>query len=215
MVFFCTLHSLSLWAIAPILATGVSFSVLSPLPAGALTPHHVEQNEHPLSKDAYAVSDAGEETAPDVGEETAPDPADTPTESTIPDAGLVVMASPYSVAETGDRFEALLAERGVTVFARVNHAEGAAAVDLDLRPTEVIIFGNPRVGTPLMQCAQSVAIDLPQKLLIWQNEVGDVYLGYNDPRYLAARHGITGCEGAIARVEEILMGLTDAVIRGE
>ncbi|MEM9449075.1 MAG: DUF302 domain-containing protein [Cyanobacteria bacterium P01_E01_bin.6] len=135
--------------------------------------------------------------------------------SAVPDAGLVVMASPYSVAETGDRFEALLTERGVTVFARIDHAAGAAGVELDLRPTEVIIFGNPRVGTPLMQCAQSMAIDLPQKLLIWENEIGDVYLGYNDPRYLASRHGITGCEEAIARVEQILMGLTNAVIAEE
>jgi uncharacterized protein (DUF302 family) len=122
------------------------------------------------------------------------------------------MASPYSVTETGDRFEALLAERGVTVFARVDHGAGAASVDLELRPTEVIIFGNPRVGTPLMQCGQSIAIDLPQKLLIWENEAGDVYLAYNDPRYLAMRHGLPGCEEAIAQVEEILMGLTSAVI---
>ena len=132
----------------------------------------------------------------------------------VQDAGLVVIASPYSVAETGDRFEALLNERGVTVFARIDHAAGAAGVELDLRPTEVIIFGNPRVGTPLMQCAQSTAIDLPQKLLIWQNEAGDVYLGYNDPRYLASRHGIAGCEEAIARVEQVLMGLVSAVVEG-
>lgn len=140
---------------------------------------------------------------------------ETPEESGVQDAGLVVVASPYSVAETGDRFEALLNERGVTVFARVDHAAGAAGVELDLRPTEVIIFGNPRVGTPLMQCAQSTAIDLPQKLLIWQNEAGDVYLGYNDPRYLASRHGIAGCEEAIARVEQVLMGLVSAVVSEE
>lgn len=136
-----------------------------------------------------------------------------PADATEPhNAGLVVMASPYSVAETGDRFEALLAERGVTVFARVDHGAGAASVDLELRPTEVIIFGNPRVGTPLMQCGQSIAIDLPQKLLIWENEAGDVYLAYNDAHYLATRHGLPGCEEAIARVNEILMGLTTAVV---
>jgi len=138
-----------------------------------------------------------------------------PDSPPIPDAGLIVMASPYSVAETGDRFEALLNERGVTVFARIDHEAGAAGVDLELRPTQVIIFGNPRVGTPLMQCGQSMAIDLPQKLLIWENEAGDVYLGYNDPSYLASRHGLLGCEEAIARVEEILMGLTNAVVSQE
>ncbi|MGB3492470.1 MAG: DUF302 domain-containing protein [Elainellaceae cyanobacterium] len=128
------------------------------------------------------------------------------------DMGMVIRASSYSVAETGDRLEALLTERGVTVFARIDHAAGADSVDLSLRPTQVIIFGNPQVGTPLMQCAQSVAIDLPQKALIWEDAEGQVYLGYNDPAYLADRHEIEGCDEAIARVSMILMNLTETVV---
>ncbi|MEL6223717.1 MAG: DUF302 domain-containing protein [Cyanobacteria bacterium J06627_8] len=186
---FCSVRS---WAIASLFVSGVIVLSSAPLSATAV-PSRVE----PVSGDLHH-KDAHE-----------------PAAEATPDAGLVVMASPYSVEETADRFEALLIERGVTVFARVDHAAGAAGVDLELRPTEVIIFGNPRVGTPLMQCAQSLAIDLPQKLLIWENEAGDVYLGYNDPQYLASRHGVPGCEEAIARVEQILMGLTNAVISEE
>ncbi|MEB3213995.1 MAG: DUF302 domain-containing protein [Leptolyngbyaceae bacterium] len=209
------------WAIAPFFATGFSIAGLSLLfssPAFALIPsdllnhsaHQAETIRQTIRQTNVFGSKANPDSRTEVESGVEPE-----AEAAIPDAGLVVMASPYSVEETGDRFEAVLAERGVTVFARIDHAAGAAGVDLELRPTEVIIFGNPRVGTPLMQCAQSMAIDLPQKLLIWQNEAGDVYLGYNDPRYLAARHGIVGCEEAIARVEQVLMGLTNAVVDGE
>lgn len=131
------------------------------------------------------------------------------------DMGMVIRASPYSVAETGDRLEALLLERGVTVFARIDHAAGAESVELSLRPTQVIIFGNPQVGTPLMQCAQRVAIDLPQKAVIWEDAEGQVYLGYNEPAYLADRHEIEGCDEAIARVSMILMGLTNTVVSAD
>lgn len=127
-------------------------------------------------------------------------------------AGMVIQPSPYSVDETADRFEAILNERGVTVFARVDHAAGAESVELALRPTQLIIFGNPRVGTPLMQCDQRIAIDLPQKMLIWEDDAGQVYLGYNDPNYLAERHGLTGCDEAIAQVSRVLAGLSGAAI---
>ncbi len=130
-------------------------------------------------------------------------------------SGMVIHMSPYSVAETGDRLESVLTERGVTVFARVDHAAGADSVELSLRPTQVIIFGNPQVGTPLMQCAQSVAIDLPQKALIWEDTEGHVYLGYNDPAYLAERHSIEGCDEAIAQVSTILSNLTETVVSAE
>ncbi|BCO08021.1 hypothetical protein GF1_03970 [Desulfolithobacter dissulfuricans] len=94
--------------------------------------------------------------------------------------------------------------KGMTVFARINHAEGAQKVGKKLRPTELIIFGNPRVGTPLMQCAQSVGIDLPQKALIWEDEKGQVWLFYNDPEYLADRHGIKGCDEVIKKIANAL-----------
>ena len=80
--------------------------------------------------------------------------------------GLVSVQSPYSVKETADRFESIAKNKGLSLFARVNHSENASGVGLTLRPTETIIFGNPKVGTPLMQCAQNLAIDLPQKILV-------------------------------------------------
>lgn len=109
------------------------------------------------------------------------------------EGGLVSVKSAHDVKITADRLENILKEKGMNVFIRINHAEGAKKVDKELRPTELLLFGNPNVGTPLMQCAQSVAIDLPQKALIWQDEAGEVWLTYNDPQYLAERHGITEC----------------------
>jgi uncharacterized protein (DUF302 family) len=90
------------------------------------------------------------------------------------------------------------------VFIRINHAEGAQKVGKKLRPTELIIFGNPKVGTPLMQCGQSAGIDLPQKALIWQDEAGQVWLSYNDPKYLASRHSIKECGEIIKKIEKAL-----------
>ncbi len=109
------------------------------------------------------------------------------------ESGLVSVKSAHDVAGTADRLEHVLTEKGMTVFIRINHAKGAKKVGKELRPTEVLLFGNPNVGTPLMQCAQSIAIDLPQKALIWQDDAGDVWLTYNDPHYLAERHGLTEC----------------------
>lgn len=125
------------------------------------------------------------------------------------DSGIVKVASNYSVLETADRFEAILQNQGLTQFARVNHTAGAQSVDLELRPTEVIIFGNPQVGTPLMQCNQLAAIDLPQKALIWQAEDGQVWIGYNNPDYLLARHALDDCSGLLGRIQAVLRTLTE------
>jgi len=114
--------------------------------------------------------------------------------------GLIAVESPHSVAMTIDKLTAVLESKGFNIFARINHAEGAAGVELELRDTEVLVFGNPQVGTPLMQCAQSVAIDLPQKMLAWEGDDGQVYLGYNDPMYLKSRHGIEGCDPVLEKV---------------
>jgi uncharacterized protein (DUF302 family) len=95
--------------------------------------------------------------------------------------GLISVKSSHDVKNTADRLETVLNEKGMTVFLRVDHTEGARKVGQELRPTELVIFGNPKVGTPLMQCSQTVAIDLPQKALIWQDESGQVWLTYNDP----------------------------------
>ena len=120
------------------------------------------------------------------------------------DNGLVSIKSNFTVSATGSRFEQLLSKKGLTLFNRINHSSNAASVDLKLRPTEVIIFGNPKVGTPLMQCSQTMAIDLPQKVLIFEDENGQVWLTYNDPVYLKRRHKIEACEAVITKVSKVL-----------
>ena len=110
--------------------------------------------------------------------------------------GLVALKSPHPARATMDRLESALKDKCLTIFARIDHAAGAAKIGKQLRPTELVIFGNPQGGTPFMECAQSVGIDLPLKALVWQDESGQVWLGYNDPAYLAARHGVAQCPAA-------------------
>ncbi len=102
--------------------------------------------------------------------------------------GLVTIESQFAVSETIDRLESALKARGITVFARIDHGAGAAAVGLPLRPTELLIFGNPRGGTPLMQANQTIGIDLPLKVLAWQDASGQSRLTYSDPVWFAQRH---------------------------
>ena len=123
---------------------------------------------------------------------------------TYADNGIISIKSSHDVKTTVDRLDNILREKGMTVFIRINHAEGAQKVGKKLRPTELVIFGNPKVGTPLMQCDQSVGIDLPQKALIWQDESGQVWLSYNDPKYLASRHSIKECGEIIKKIEKAL-----------
>ncbi len=124
--------------------------------------------------------------------------------------GLVTVKSSHDVKATADRLEKVLKEKGMTVFIRINHAEGALKAGSELRPTELVIFGNPKVGTPLMQCSQTAGIDLPQKALIWQDAEGEVWLSYNDPSYMAQRHGITGCVEVVNKVENALKNFAHA-----
>lgn len=119
-------------------------------------------------------------------------------------SGLVSVKSSHDVKTTADRLEGVLKQKGMNIFNRINHAQGAQQIGTELRPTELIIFGNPKVGAPLMQCRQSVGIDLPQKALIWQDAQGQVWLSYNDPNYLAQRHDIAGCDDVIKKVEKAL-----------
>ncbi|MCB1890115.1 MAG: DUF302 domain-containing protein [Rhodocyclaceae bacterium] len=109
------------------------------------------------------------------------------------DNGLVSVRSNQSVAATMDRLEGIVSDKGMKVFARIDHAAGARSVDSQLRPTQLLIFGNPKGGTPFMQCAQSVAIDLPLKALAWEDADGQVWLSYNDPAWIAARHAAGDC----------------------
>lgn len=104
--------------------------------------------------------------------------------------GLITMASNFGAKETMDRLEAEVRAKGMTVFARVDHAAGAAGVGMPLRATEVLIFGSARAGTPLMQAQQSIGIDLPLKALVYEDASGKASLAYNDPGWLAERHGV-------------------------
>jgi uncharacterized protein (DUF302 family) len=104
--------------------------------------------------------------------------------------GLITIKSAFDPKETMSRLEAEVKAKSMTVFAHVDHAAGAAAVGLPLRPTDLLIFGGPKGGTPLMQSVQTVGIDLPLKALVWQDEAGTTWLSYNDPAYLAHRHGL-------------------------
>lgn len=123
---------------------------------------------------------------------------------TIADDGLITVNSNYNVTTTADRLEHSLVAKGMTVFARINHAEAASKIGKDLRATELVIFGNPKVGSLLMQCRQSIAIDLPQKILIWEDEKGQVWLSYNDPKYLTMRHDIEKCDEPLKKVTNAL-----------
>lgn len=131
----------------------------------------------------------------------------------VADSGLVNVKSTHSVKDTADRLEKALETKGMTVFIRIDHAAGAKKAGLALPPTELVIFGNPKVGTPLMQCSRSVAIDLPQKALIWEDDQGQVWLTYNDPAYLAGRHAITGCEAVLEKVGGALRNFAAAATK--
>ena len=106
--------------------------------------------------------------------------------------GLVTLPSSYAPKETMDRLSTAVTNHGMAVVARVDHAGAAAKAGMDLRPTELLIFGNPRAGTPLMQAAQTIGIDLPLRALVWQDEAHATWVSYVDPLWLASRYGITG-----------------------
>ena len=119
--------------------------------------------------------------------------------------GVVTVKSELSVKETIDRYETVVKSNGMAVFLRVDHAAGAGKVGKELRPTELLVFGNPQSGTALMQCAQSAGIDLPLKVLAWQDAAGQVWLGYNDPAYLVKRHDIGAtCAATIEAISKAM-----------
>ncbi len=125
--------------------------------------------------------------------------------------GLIASKSPHSAADTMSRLESVVTERGFTVFARVDHAAGAANVGKSLRPTTLLIFGNPKGGTPFMECAQSVGIDLPLKALVWEDALGEVWLGYNEPAFIARRHGVADCP-VVGKIDAALTAIVKDVI---
>jgi uncharacterized protein (DUF302 family) len=125
--------------------------------------------------------------------------------------GLIAVKSGYSAKDTMMRVEDVVKARGLTVFARIDHAAGAAKIGKTLRPTELLIFGNPQGGTPLMECAQSAGIDLPLKALVWEDSAGQVWVGYNDPAYLAQRHAAAQCP-VVETLRKALGGIVDAAV---
>jgi uncharacterized protein (DUF302 family) len=140
--------------------------------------------------------------------------AQRPSQTKPNSTGLVVKASDYSVQQTSDRFTSLLKSNGLTIFTVIDHAANAAKAELSLRPTTVILFGNAKLGTPLMQCDQALGIDLPQKVLIWEDDQNQVQLAYNDPRHLGGRHRLGSCGNqAIEQIGRALAGLTDAAVK--
>lgn len=124
--------------------------------------------------------------------------------------GVIDKRSAHGPEETAKRLVTVLESKGMRIFNRVAHAKAAAGVGVALRPTELIIFGNPKVGSALMACAQQSAIDLPLKALIWRDSEGVTWISYNDPAYLKARHNIQGCDAVIGKMSKALAAITDA-----
>jgi uncharacterized protein (DUF302 family) len=135
-------------------------------------------------------------------------------ERTMAAQGLTTIPSRFGPQDTMDRLEAAVKAKGMTVFARIDHAAGAADAGLSLRPTAVLIFGNAKAGTPLMQSVQTVGIDLPLKALIWQDTSGDTWLSYNDPAWLAQRHGLAGTETVVGMMTAALDAVAKAATAG-
>lgn len=123
--------------------------------------------------------------------------------------GLVSIRSHNGPEDTMSRLDAAVRVRGMMVFARIDHAAGAAAVGLPLRPTDLLIFGNARGGTPLMESVQTIGIDLPLKALVWQDVAGNTWVSYNDPAWTARRHGI-GADATTAAMSAMLDAIAKA-----
>jgi uncharacterized protein (DUF302 family) len=122
--------------------------------------------------------------------------------------GLIARVSKFGPKETMDRLAAAVTTRGISIMARIDHAAATAAIGMELPPTEVLIFGNPRAGAPLMQAVQTIGIDLPLKAPVWQDDSGTTWLGYNDAEWLTQRHGVD------ARLDRTLHAMADALVTG-
>jgi len=123
---------------------------------------------------------------------------------------LISIESQHSAKQTADKFASIVEKKGLTLFARIDHQKNAAGANLALRETEVIIFGNPKVGTPVMQCSQQAAIDFPQKVLVWTDAENKTWLSYNNPEYIKERHNIKGCDKILTKIAGVLSALSNA-----
>jgi len=124
--------------------------------------------------------------------------------------GLVKIKSNHSVKQTTTNLVNILEKKGMTIFSIIDHKKGAKKAGIELRPTTVVIFGNPKVGTPLMLCEQSVAIDLPQKVLIYKDESSNVWFTYNNPNYIKQRHQIKECTKVLTKISHALANFAKA-----
>lgn len=122
--------------------------------------------------------------------------------SAMAEDSLIQLESHFNVEETAARMEQVLQDKGITVFARVNHSDAAHGVGMELRDTVLLMFGNPKIGSRLMQCQQSVAIDLPLKVLIWKDAHEKVWVSYNAFSYLQHRHQIEGCDATLSKMQK-------------
>ncbi|MEX0922821.1 MAG: DUF302 domain-containing protein [Rhodovibrionaceae bacterium] len=128
-------------------------------------------------------------------------------------AELIVKRSPHSVSTTLDRLEKALAQKDIGVMARIDHAANAKSVEMELRPTELLIFGNPAVGTKLMQAEQTMGLELPMKALAWEDAEGQIWIGYESPAVFAERRGLSPDHEVVQAVADALDALTEAAIQ--
>ena len=122
--------------------------------------------------------------------------------------GLVKMKSKYSVSKTLDRLESILKKKGIGIATRWKHSAKAKAVNIPMRDTELLVFGNPKLGSHLMTAEQTVAIDLPMKAIAWKDADGQVWIGYNDPAYIAKRHHVTDRDEVVKKMSNALAAMT-------
>ena len=126
---------------------------------------------------------------------------------------MISRRSQFNVSDTLDRLEAALNEKGIKPLTRVDHAAAAGAVDLELRPTQVLFFGNPRLGTPLMQSDQTAGLDLPMRVIAWEDEDGTTWLGYHSPQVMFERLELRGVTGVVAKMSAVLDALTGYAVQ--
>jgi len=124
--------------------------------------------------------------------------------------GLVNIKSSHTVLVTANRFEGALKEKGIIVFSRIDHAAGAQQIGKELKPTLLLIFGNPAMGTPMIQRSRTAGIDLPLKALIWEDRTGQVWLTYNSPDYIAQRHGLIEMNNLVQKMGQVLSNFSAA-----
>lgn len=129
------------------------------------------------------------------------------------DNGMISVKSAHSVKDTIDRLEAVLKKKGITIVTRWSHSDRANSVGIPLRPTELLLFGNPKLGSHMFTSKQTAGIDLPMKALAWEDEKGQVWLTYNDPAYIAKRHGITDRAKVVAKMTGALKKFADAATK--